>query len=66
MQTDMLITVGYSAALPWVRARFREVPGRPSERVRYKLCMMLRRRQDGTALMAHWVPVSETASRQHL
>jgi len=39
------------------------------ERVKYKLCMMMRRCQDSTApqyLTAHWVPVSETASRQHL
>ena len=39
------------------------------ERVKYKLCMMMRRCQDATApqyLTAHWVPVSETASRQHL
>ena len=42
-----------------------DVPGR----VKYKLCMMMRRCQDGTApqcLTAHWTPVSETASRQHL
>ena len=39
------------------------------ERVKYQLCMMMRRRQDGTApqyLTAHWAPVSETASRHHL
>ena len=39
------------------------------ERVKYKLCMMMCRCQDGTApqyLTAHWTPVSETASRQHL
>ena len=39
------------------------------ERVKYKLCMMMRRCQDATApqyLTAHWAPVSETASRQHL
>ena len=39
------------------------------ERTKYKLCMVMRRRQDGTApqyLVAHWSPVSETASRQHL
>jgi len=38
------------------------------ERVKYKLCMMMRRCQDGTApqhLTAHWAPVSETASRQY-
>jgi len=35
----------------------------------YKLCMIMRRCQDGTApryLTAHWAPGSETASRQHL
>ena len=40
-----------------------------SERIKYKLCMMMRRCQDGTApqyLAVHWSPVSETASRQHL
>ena len=34
------------------------------ERVKYKLCMMMCRCQDGTApqyLTAHWTPVSETA-----
>ena len=34
-----------------------------------KLCMMIRRCQDGTApqyLAVHWSPVSEAASRQHL
>ena len=39
------------------------------ERATYKLCMMMRRRQDGTApqyLAVHWAPVSEIASRQHL
>jgi len=39
------------------------------ERIKYKLCMMMRRCQDGTApqyLAVHWSPVSETASRQHL
>ena len=39
------------------------------ERTKYKLCMMVRRCQDGTApqyLAAHLAPVSETASRQHL
>jgi len=39
------------------------------ERVKYKLCMMMRRYQDATAsqyLTAHWAPVSETALRQHL
>jgi len=39
------------------------------QRVKYKLCMMMRRCQDATAppyLTAHWAPVSETASRQHL
>jgi len=39
------------------------------ERIKYKLCMMMRRCQDGTApqyLTAHWTPVSETASWQHL
>ena len=39
------------------------------ERVKYQLCMMMRRCQDGTApqyLTAHWAPVSETASRNHL
>ena len=39
------------------------------ERVEYKLCMMMRRCQDGTTpqyLAVHWSPVSETASRQHL
>jgi len=39
------------------------------ERVKYKLCMMMRRCQDATApqhLTAHWAPVSETSSRQHL
>jgi len=37
--------------------------------VKYKLCMMICRCQDGTApqyLTAHWTPVSETASWQHL
>ena len=37
--------------------------------VKYKLCTMMRRCQDGTAPQyppAHWAPVSETASRQHL
>jgi len=40
-----------------------------SKRVRYKLCMMMRRCQKGTApqyLSVHWAPVSETASRWHL
>jgi len=39
------------------------------ECVKYKLCMMMRRRQDDTApqyLAAHCAPVSETASRQHI
>jgi len=39
------------------------------ERIKYKLCMMMRRCQDGPApqyLAVHWSPVSETASRQHL
>ena len=39
------------------------------ECIMHKLCMMMRRCQDGTApqyLTAHWTPVSETASRQHL
>jgi len=39
------------------------------ERVKYKLCMMMRRCQDSTApqyLTAHWTPASETAQRQHL
>ena len=39
------------------------------ERVKYKLCMMMRRYQDATApqyLTSHWAPVSETSSRQHL
>ena len=39
------------------------------ERVRYKLCMMMRRCQDGTPpqyLAVHWAPVSETASWRHL
>jgi len=39
------------------------------ERIKYKLCVMMRRCQDGTAaqyLVVHWSPVSETASRQHL
>jgi len=39
------------------------------ERINYKLCMMMRQCQDGTApqyLVVHWSPVSETASRQHL
>ena len=37
--------------------------------IKCKLCMMMRRCQDGTApqcLAVHWSPVSETASRQHL
>jgi len=36
-------------------------------RITYKLCMMMRRCQDGTApqyLAVHWSPVSETTSRQ--
>ena len=39
------------------------------ERIKYKLCMMMRRCQDGNApqyLAVHWSPVSETTSRQHL
>ena len=39
------------------------------ERIKYKLCMMMHRCQDGPApqyLAVHWSPVSETASRQHL
>ena len=39
------------------------------ECIKYKLCMMMRRCQDGTApqyLALHWSPVSETASQQHL
>ena len=39
------------------------------QRVKYKLCMMMRRRQDDTApqyLAVNRAPVSETASRQHL
>ena len=39
------------------------------ERIKYKLSMMTRRRLNGTApqyLAAHCVPVSATASRQHL
>ena len=39
------------------------------ERIKYKLCMMMRRCQDSTApqhLTAHWTPASETAQRQHL
>jgi len=39
------------------------------ERIKYKLCMMMRRCQDGTApqyLAVDWSPVSETASWQHL
>ena len=39
------------------------------EHVKYKFCMMMCQCQDGTApqyLTAHWTPVSETASRQHL
>ena len=39
------------------------------ERFRYKLCLTMRRCQDGTApqyLAVHWAPVSETTSRRHL
>ena len=39
------------------------------ERIKYKVCMMMCRCLDGTApqyLTAHWAPVSETASWQHL
>ena len=39
------------------------------ECIKYKLCMMVRRCQDGTApqyLAVHWSPVFETASWQHL
>jgi len=39
------------------------------ECIKYKLCMMMRRCQDGTApqyLAVHWSKVSETALRQHL
>jgi len=39
------------------------------ERIKYKLCMMMRRCQDSTApqyLAVQWSPVSETASQQHL
>ena len=53
--------------LPGINDNVRE---RGLERVvKYELCMMMRRRQDGTApqyLTAHWTPVSETASRHHL
>jgi len=39
------------------------------ECIKYKLCTMMRRCQDGTApqyLAVHWSSVSETASREHL
>ena len=59
-QWNLVLTQFLHADVHWL-----EVP----ERVRYKLCMMMRRRQDLTApqyLVVHWAPVSETASRQHL
>jgi len=59
-QWNLVLTQFLHADVHWL-----EVP----ERVRYKLCMMMRRRQDLTApqyLVMHWAPVSEIASRQHL
>ena len=57
---DRGLTQPLHASLHWL-----DVP----ERLKYKLCMMMCRCQDGTALhylAVHWSPVSETASRQHL